>query len=396
MKAISISLIVFISILPSSAIADPIDIYSPSAGYVYFNRPGADMVAHNADMEICARAAVGMVPPKIDYAGGIVGGLITDFRYDGPTKIIFAANIENCMVVHGWRVMRLPDAEGADLAQLPQQELILRMAPWIGGNTPHGDIIRAWDNDLIRSSAYGGTKAAFLEQGQLSWKIDSNKIAFPSEVTQAKQFGGGKLDPQWRRRPYQSAKAPEMSNVPPGSAMIIVRLEGLTMKNAGGISFSRMGETPEESPSVRDHAPDLFEVQTFSKTDNWFIIAVPPGRWRILGFWPVNLCLGSPAFDVKAGDVIYAGAFNMSSQNIAPDLTLDPVKTYLSGTPFSSAVQPAAYVNGSLGKCFQTRFYAYEVKGAPFLPGYSLGSMATSPTSQGLKTAPTTGGETAY
>ena len=99
-----------------------------------------------------------------------------------------------------------------------------------------------------------------------------------------------------------------------------------------------------------------------------------------------NFCLGAPSFDVQAGDVIYAGTIDLDSETIVPDLTLAPAKAFLAGTPAADIVKPASYVNGSREQC-GAGMYAYEVPNAPFLPGYSLGSLA-APSKDSPEVAP--------
>ena len=110
-----------------------------------------------------------------------------------------------------------------------------------------------------------------------------------------------------------------------------------------------------------------------------FVFAVPAGRWRLYGLGAaptLNLCLGSPSFEVKAGEVVYAGAYDLDAAELGPDLDLAPAKAWLGaqGRP----LRAASYVNGSLGPCGDNSIYALEIKGAPFEPGYAWGSRAST------------------
>jgi hypothetical protein len=110
-------------------------------------------------------------------------------------------------------------------------------------------------------------------------------------------------------------------------------------------------------------------------------IVVPPGRWRIygLGLSPIlNLCLGSPSFEIKAGEIVYAGEFDLSRDDVSPNLDLAPAQAWLAGQ--NRKITPAAYANGSLGPCGDNSIYALEFKDAPFEPGYAWGSRAAAPT----------------
>jgi hypothetical protein len=87
----------------------------------------------------------------------------------------------------------------------------------------------------------------------------------------------------------------------------------------------------------------------------------------------VDYCLGSPSFEVKAGEVVYAGTFHLEGDDLGPDLALDPAKVYL-GAAAADRVRPAVYRNGSRGSCHGfSAVYALEVPGAPFAPDYTWG-----------------------
>jgi hypothetical protein len=158
------------------------------------------------------------------------------------------------------------------------------------------------------------------------------------------------------------------------------------MHNGQAISFNREGTAKDNYPSRTDHRPDSFAAGQIPSIwhhggSYMFAFAVPAGRWRVnyIASWIVlNFCLGSPSFDVAAGDVVYAGAFDFSGQYLGPDLDLAPAKAWLAGLPQALTVRPAVYLNGSLGVCGNNEIYALEVKGAPFEPGYVWGGATQS------------------
>ena len=186
-----------------------------------------------------------------------------------------------------------------------------------------------------------------------------------------------KLDPKW---PGKSLKPTELASAPPGSALIVARVMGISNRWGTGVGLARIGAAPEARPSEADHAPDLVYAGTgflFAKKEgNWFVLAVPPGRWRIANSGFVNYCLGSPSFEVKPGDVVYAGTFHLDGDDLGPDLALEPAKAYLGG-PAGDSLRAAVYRNGSRGSCHSFGLvYALEIPGAPFEPGYAWGSAA--------------------
>jgi hypothetical protein len=90
----------------------------------------------------------------------------------------------------------------------------------------------------------------------------------------------------------------------------------------------------------------------------------------------LNLCLGSPSFELKPGEVIYAGTWNLAGDDLGPDLAMAPARAWLKG-PAAEQLQPAVYRNGSRGSCHAFPMsYALEIPGAPFAPDYHWGSLA--------------------
>lgn len=368
--------------LAKMAKAEPLNLHLASSGYVYFNRPGADLATHNADLAACAAA----VPFEVDPNAGdspIHAGLLL---YDGFIAA-GAADVENCMVTRGWRVVRLSNVEGIEVSALPLADLVARMTPWIGAATPEGSLARMWNNDAIRASSFTPVDARFFHDGQLSWKINNDLKNRPAKgqsgpprelVSFPLYFKRGKIDSRWPAKIGQSVNLANISKAPAGSALIVLRVVNISIPKHRTLAISRLGPNGEDIPSLQDHDPDFFAfLENRYKTD-WFIEAVPPGRWRINTLGISVLCLGAPAFDVKAGDVIYAGTIDMASENRTPDLALEPVKAFLAGTTAADTVKPADYYNGSVSKC-GLDMYAFEIPGAPFLPGYTWGSLAATP-----------------
>src|SRR5205085_12078204 len=60
-----------------------------------------------------------------------------------------SANVENCMFVRWWRVIRLPDGVGEALAALPQPERSARLAGMVGATTLQGEVVRSFGNEAI-------------------------------------------------------------------------------------------------------------------------------------------------------------------------------------------------------------------------------------------------------
>ena len=339
-----------------------------TTGFTYFNRAGANLDQHNTSLRDCMAKAAAIVTMDEAVNGA---GLFASWSRPGPV----AAAAENCMVVRGWRVVRLDDAEGAALAKLPAEQLSQRLAEWVGEATPHGQVARVWNNEAARASvkryevrAWASDKASLSLALLKDEKVEATKpAAMPP---------GFKLDKSWPLKPLKPA---DIAAAPAKTAVLVFGVKGISLSNGVALSFARVGADNDPAPALTDKAPDYATVTgRWGKKDGAFtILALPPGKWRItsLGVMPVlSLCLGAPAFEVRAGDVVYAGMFDLGSEVLGPDLAHEPGKAPLAGQPAAETIRPASYVNGSTGLCAGAGLYALEVPGAPFEPDYVAGS----------------------
>ena len=393
LQCVAIATIIVLAASPHPGHADEVRLNQPTPGYVYFNRPGADLVAHDADLNGCIGEdypvfnAHGVSSP-ISAPGSVesaleplASDLVFNLLYAKAFQVAAAADIENCMVVRGWRVVRVPDSEGAELMNLKSTDLVTRLAAWIGADQPHGEIVRFWNNDDAHMQPNFTEKPVFFREGQLSWKIRTGDVTASPGYSRPPYYVQAKLAPQWRSKMFlRPSDLTDLSQTPADSAWIVMRVIGLDLGKGRTLGLARVGTDRWDRPSFRDHMPDLYGYYGYRNKVDWFISTVPPGRWRLTNLGGRELCLGAPAFDVKAGDVIYAGTFDLTAQEIAPDLTLDSARAYLANTPIADRLQPAAYHNGEMGLC-SGGMYAYEIKGAPFAPGYAFGSRVATPSS---------------
>ena len=369
------------------------DITRSSPGYTYFNRPGADFAAHDADVAACRKVAERLHQPQaqttVVAAGGIYGAIgvaigmaiaqaISDARAH-PT------NVENCMVVRGWRVVSVDKDEGAALAALDKQARLDKINAWIGAAAPHGEIVRAFANELA-SDPPSAVFAPSVNFGSTALSADLS--VKPHEAT---KLAPTAPTPYMAKsaRPPKPLKAQDLGGVPAGDALIVVSIAG---SGQVGLGFERIGPDAD-APAWVDGHPGSFEVKqatgAFASANGgqglMLAFAVPPGRWRLAyeanGQMSVSFCLGSPAFDVAAGDVIYTGAFDPGALG-HPDMTLEPAKAIFPAiSGLADKVRPANYLNGTQGVCQGAYAYALEIAGQSFVDGYAGGS-------RGLAAAP--------
>jgi hypothetical protein len=306
------------------------------------------------------------------------GGIYQRLFADPTDRNLGAASLENCMVVRGWRVVVLPDAEGKPLTQLTPAQIADKLAPWIGAAEPHGQIVRIWNNEAAHASSLRySTSPQRTKRGQLSLIAGAPGLQeLPTAPVQAPPSPW--INPLWPKKALEKA---DLRTLRPDAAVLMIQVKGIGMHNGIGMTLNRVGPDKDTFPSEDYHAPDMLfagKGWLFAHRDgDMFVFAVPAGRWRIygLGATPtLNLCLGSPSFDIKAGEVIYAGSFDLGAEDLGPDMDMAPAKAWLAGQPRTASA--ASYVNGSQGPCGDNTIYALELKGAPFEPGYVWGSQA--------------------
>jgi hypothetical protein len=179
-------------------------------------------------------------------------------------------------------------------------------------------------------------------------------------------------------------KAPELtvvtdpSSVPQDATLIVFRVHGA----GGGVVFRRVDEngldqeaftvgTTETPPRPGRNAPAEKPI------NETVAMLAPPGRWRMesmfLGNLTVTLCMGSPAFELDAGNVVYVGDFNFAADPFVPDLTLAPAQEALTASPLlAQRLQAASYTNGTTGTCGRAQhIYAYEIPASQAEPAQS-------------------------
>jgi hypothetical protein len=375
MKAPTIILAIgacWIAAAPSFS-AEPVTLSQATRGYTYFNRPGADMAAHEVEVRACATEAARTLSVAAELGG-------TGLLFANARRASFVSAVENCMVVRGWRVVKIPEAEGEALAKRAPPEVAAWIAPWVGAESPRGEITRVWNNDAARASTVRfDPHPNRTHNGSLSIVALGNislgrLIEWPQDLAQTPWT---RLDRRW---PRDAIKPDEFAAAPADAAIVIVQVTGLSFRGGVGVTLMRQGPEDGARPSTIDRAPDEMKVLVpllVSRPEgNWRAFAVPAGRWRIASMHllpQLDFCLGAPAFEVGAGEIVYAGSFDFAAENIGPDLSLERARTWLAGQPAAERVRAAQYTNGWTSPCSGNAIYALEVEGAPFKEGYAWG-----------------------
>jgi hypothetical protein len=384
----------------SAPSATAADLTRSSAGHTYFHRANASIEDHDAHLRACQRTAAAFKQPQTAApagGGGLLGALVLGVvqgAVEGmQTRRGLAANIENCMVAKGWRVVRLPDTEGAEIAALPQPEQSKRLTQLVGAQPARGEVVRAFANEALDP-----TTRMFAPAGDLD-KVALSLTALAPQAAQAEAAKTADAAKPSRPKIAKSAYPPsplkpdQIGAVGSDKGLVLVRVTDQG-SNARSYVFSRVAPNPD-LPAWADGQPSSFTatlpVSAWSgkskSKDLTLAFALPPGRWLLAAvgqpvgtsIYYTSFCLGAPGFDLAAGDVVFAGAFQVDGASGHPDMALEPARQALAAHPqLQERLKPASYVNGYTGECGATAYgYVLELPDAPFAPNYTQGSKAS-------------------
>jgi hypothetical protein len=357
-----------------------------SFGQVYFHKTGASLASHNSDLGACTEDSKHFWQrgrKLLDYSASGKANLASNvlFVRDYAGR---APNIENCMVVRGWEVVRIADEQGKALRNQKPAELAGALAQMVGAEKPPGAVVRRFTNELATSS-----DPFFIGVGGFG----NQSISFAS-FSQSKEAreGGSKDDrsespARISQSPAKPATIQSVSAVPAGQALLLVRFVGEDQTNT--LEFRRLAEDGSLA-SAADSLPNTFVAsrpiwKRGTPSDAVVAFTIPPGRWVLaqadgrygLDSFNVHFCYGAPAFDLKADEVVFAGSF-ASKGKLAPSMDLGPIRNALASRPeLASKVRAATYRNGVRTPCDGVGFgYAVEFPEFPFVDGYRFGSRA--------------------
>lgn len=363
-----------------------------SSGHTYFNRAGATLDEHDGAVRDCQRVVADLwynrrtVPRTNASEGERLAAIIAETSDNVRSRRrTFAAGIENCMVVRGWRVVRVARDRGAALDQLTAPELYAQLAPSVGAETPEGEIIRTFNNDLqFENTTWTGPPrdhdalSLSLQALNVSPRLDARSDATPP------------------REPPSTAAEPtprrpgDVRIFPPGETTLVLQVQGAASVIINTLRFERIGADPATPAWMEDGLPSAFDVRMDGRRQT-FAVRVPPGRWRLSsitqangfdgGVYRTSFCLGAPSFEIAPGEAVYAGFFS-EFEALLPNLDMAHAQTALARAPdVAGRLRPATYINGATFPCDGSYIYALEIPGAPFEEGYAAGSNLRAATS---------------
>jgi hypothetical protein len=392
------------------------DLTRASEGYTYFNRPGATVEQHDAAIEDCRRrqeglhvpisvaggtTAVSGVSPAAAGAGGLIGMMIVETAEQAAADHrARPSHIENCMVVKGWRVVRLDEAEGKALAARKPKDRSPEFLTWIGAAEPHGQVVRVFANDLAQTNGEGifpqqkggnvfaGRDKSSTQVGLLPPVVEGTVSLTPAQRRKAEMEAAKPHPPAprqaWSARPPKPLEEKELGGVPAGMALVVVNVAG---DREISVEFNRLGPDPQTPAWIDKKPSEVFVTrppnayaQAGAAGGTTRVFALAPGRWRLASItvdWAqLTLCMGSPGFDLHAGEVIYAGSFR--PDRLMPEMDLAPAKAAFPAlSELGEQVRAAEWINGTTGWCGDGAvLYSLEAPGRPFVEGYAMGSRA--------------------
>lgn len=113
----------------------------------FFNKPGASGEQAAADTARCRAIAEG-ADSQINAVNVLVGGLGSIIGGAFAGSRLKRVNIENCMLIRGWRLYAMTREDGAAWKAMPDAARNRELAMLVGAQVPaRGTLLREWRND---------------------------------------------------------------------------------------------------------------------------------------------------------------------------------------------------------------------------------------------------------
>lgn len=348
-------------------------------GYTYFARPGATLADHDIDLQACASIADSLLAQEagpsrgatnLGLVGNLVGGWIAGRAQNG----VVAAGLENCMIVRGWRTVVLSQPVAAAWLAMTRDKLRETISSQVGASTPTGQVVRQWNNDAARGTSSRFELRPPLGGVQLALRTLLDPPLPPQASSQAAEVGRVSFRDLTRTEP-----ADRWDAASPQRALLVVKMRGVGPSTGVTLLFNRVSDKQGQGTGRTVVLPFQHGLSGGRKEGRFYVYEVEPGTWRLGAISALSLCLGAPDFDIRPGEVVFTGSFDLSADTIGPDMELESARAFLSGHSAAAKLRPAQYRNGSTAPCTgESSIYALEVPGAPFEPGYGQGSLANS------------------
>ena len=113
----------------------------------FFNKPGGTLAAMATDAAQCKAIADG-AESQINGLSVLTGGLGAIIGGASAGGRLKRVNLENCMVIRGWRLYAMTKPEGDRWKALGEAKQQVELATLVAAETPaRGRMLREWRND---------------------------------------------------------------------------------------------------------------------------------------------------------------------------------------------------------------------------------------------------------
>lgn len=340
----------------------------------FYNKPGATRAQYDADWQLCRLIARGsstpagtvpyvynpaLISPAGAAAGGLIGGLIAGAIQEGAQR---RANRRNCLLIRGWRMVELPEAERMRVAAMTDAQRSAYLDTMVGAPTVTGKVTE---------------RASFSLAPDPQLNIDG-PVPGAGSV-----WIGKKVDPAI---PLVLA---------PGEAAIVLSYRRPDLDSAGRsgrVDIARYDPAhgdliyrPKDAKKTGDTTTYLIQSQSHDRKSalEVQVLKATPGDYVLNGTAVGNLmvtttnCFGAPTFSVAAGEVAYIGDFvplmeaaNSQGQKVstlAYTSHIEDTRAVLASKQptLAAAMKPATLRNGATYSCAAVTMDRWDLPGVP-------------------------------
>jgi hypothetical protein len=330
-------------IAAAALLGTPVDLTLSSEGYTYFYKKNAELIAQQADLEECVENASRFRAIGVSDDPMATQSILSD------ASTPFLANVENCMVVKRWWVVRLPDEEGAQLAALSQSELSNHLATLVGAPSPEGEVIRKWANDAAAwETKTFPRRSRFKEKPSLSLRA----FLLPNLKTMGVQRA---IIPK-PEKPIGPVRSP-ITSIPAGYGVVVARVSKplkllIIARTSSGSELLDYPELQSNRIEIGGDKPQ--------NSAGFATYLIPKGRWTWIGMSTVRFCLGAPSFELGDGEVLFLGSFG--NGRVLPTFDVSSSDSAVAAEySLASGMKPTEYRNGTTFQCGGLG-YAYAIE----------------------------------
>jgi len=355
----------------------------------FYNKPGATRAQYDKDWQECrliargSRTPAGAVPvynpamynpaisPIASAAGGFLGGLIAGAIAEGAQR---RENRKNCLLIRGWRLVQVPDAQAALVASMSDADRNNYLNQIVGAQSVDGKITKM-DTFSLPAAAVGDLSAAvqgpetvFLgKKGDTApVQLAANEAAVVLAYRRTSASNAGKF--------VQLA----LTRYDPAAGEVVYQPRDWK-KKGDKTTYAK------QVPSGDRHSG--LEVQVVKLTPGDYVIDGAAVGSNVI---TSTNCFGAPTFHVSAGEVLYLGDFvpvwgapgddGKKPFGLGYASRIDDSRRLLLGSQpvLAAALRPAALRNRATYACSAVTMTRWDLPGVPNVQPIVAAGSATS------------------